>query len=497
MMMSEERRLEAGQVKETLLDSGAARLSKHASYKAPQESDSDFTPAGFVLQDQLPFFIAFLHHSSVTMRFAALELLGTLLRQGMLCPLDVIGPLISIQADADFLMRKESLKILQTEEHKHPNFFDNRMLEGVELSFDLQVKMSGKATAVDEDGNCIFDALYTACISDRRRRSDFLLGLLRRCLSHSSRYNEDCSENSLCMDATAITESTQQLEKVAYYASLLASLGFETVDEPLLAIYWMGRNLPVVSALYSSHMKTLFSQMGVRERAEGLMQAPAEGALPRSKQPPARRSSKTNVCIEEGLVFDSAEFNAWFRLRDKQTIQRALNDLTQGIMVGQSLEILLRLKDYLKVQFNLSDERCASFSPEDKISGEKARGLEMSIPFRPLEVPSFKPLCDNSFSEEELHLYIRSAAGHYNRLHALLESGGEDFTMSSTKKRVRRGSKIVASGEGMMVAEIVSEKRKPAKLAKKRKKKSKQSSSEDEDSEGSPDDYAYDVHSDD
>ena len=51
----------------------------------PEENDSDSTITGFVLQQHLPSLLDFLSHTQASIRYAALQLIGTLLRQGKCC----------------------------------------------------------------------------------------------------------------------------------------------------------------------------------------------------------------------------------------------------------------------------------------------------------------------------------------------------------------------------------------------------------------------------
>ena len=61
--------------------------------------DSDSTIAGFVLQQHLSVLRNYLCSSSASLRYAMVQLIGTLLRQGSICPLDVIVGLIAIQGN--------------------------------------------------------------------------------------------------------------------------------------------------------------------------------------------------------------------------------------------------------------------------------------------------------------------------------------------------------------------------------------------------------------
>ena len=60
----------------------------------------------------------------------------------MLCPLDVMGQLVALQGDHSLLIRREALRLVQLEDEKHPTFLDNRLLEGVELTYAFQVQAS-------------------------------------------------------------------------------------------------------------------------------------------------------------------------------------------------------------------------------------------------------------------------------------------------------------------------------------------------------------------
>jgi len=75
--------------------------------------DSDSTIAGFVLQQHLSVLRNYLCSSSASLRYAMVQLIGTLLRQGSICPLDVIVGLIAIQGNYN------------NHHHYHPNHDNN------------------------------------------------------------------------------------------------------------------------------------------------------------------------------------------------------------------------------------------------------------------------------------------------------------------------------------------------------------------------------------
>jgi Sister chromatid cohesion C-terminus len=140
----------------------------------------------------------------------------------MLCPLDVMGQLVSLQGDLNTEIRKDALRLVQIEDERHPTFLDNRLLEGVEMAYLFQIKTIGESHPVEDcvllgmgpgsgpgsgpssgmgpgygpgsgpgsgfEGEIIsiFGALYTTCIQpNKKRRNDFLIGLLKRALQIS------------------------------------------------------------------------------------------------------------------------------------------------------------------------------------------------------------------------------------------------------------------------------------------------------------------------
>ena len=108
-----------------------------------------------------------------------------------------MGQLVSLQGDPNPDIRKDSLRLVHIEDERHPTFLDNRLLEGVEMAYSFQIKILNESHPVEDgvllgldtgsefdgDINSIFGPLYTTCIqSNKKRRNDFLIGLLKRAL---------------------------------------------------------------------------------------------------------------------------------------------------------------------------------------------------------------------------------------------------------------------------------------------------------------------------
>ena len=53
--------------------------------------------------------------------------IGVMLRQGMVCPLDIVPLLVALQGDPEAPIRMSALQLLLIEDEKHPTFLDNRI----------------------------------------------------------------------------------------------------------------------------------------------------------------------------------------------------------------------------------------------------------------------------------------------------------------------------------------------------------------------------------
>lgn len=430
MMLSEERRLEMTVMGDV--------LSRDSSCKAPTESDSDFTPAGFVLQEYLSRLISFLRGGSKFLRISTLELIKTLLLQGMLCPLDVISPLVALQGDTDPIIREESLRLLVNEEQKHPRFLESKILDGIDVAYD-QHYANDNAFFTSNDGRSIFSDLYSLCFaSNRRRRNELLTGLLKKCLQSCIEFN----------DGNQSLISHNEYLRVKFLISTLATLKFQVLDEPLYIIYWISRNVPVTSAILANIIKKQLAEMGSVQRVEGMMQGPVEGATSKhsGKKRPLHRSYPPQQLewSEELLVFESSIFSTWFSKAGANEVDVRLKVLTSGYFAWQSIILLMKLKAILTSKYNLTNEQFLAFNPEEKGNSERIKfseediGLDLSGDEGQSSVDSLlQSACDAKSTE----MFVRHITAEFNKWQLAMDNESHDFNISRSGKRGRRLSK--------------------------------------------------------
>ena len=142
MLKAEERRVEGGAALQAMRESGVAYdMGERLMTNSAQDSDVSVT--AYAVMQRISQIKEFLQSTFLPLRSASLGLVDTLLRQGLLCPLDIVANLIAMQGDPDRSLRERSLRLLQSEDEKAPHFLDNRLVEGVEQAFEVQLKVMG------------------------------------------------------------------------------------------------------------------------------------------------------------------------------------------------------------------------------------------------------------------------------------------------------------------------------------------------------------------
>jgi hypothetical protein len=304
---------------------------------------------------------------------------GVLLRQGMICPLDVIALLVGLQGDISEEIQRRTLRIIQLEDVKHSNFLDNRLCEGVELVPQLQMQarrqswalLPTAAVAETKPPVSVMGTLYITCFrTNRKRRTDFLTSLLRRCDNYCNiTGNINFTKPSERINLAKI-EST-----VEFLATTLAYIPFSVQDEPLLVISWLNRNATVQTELFLKRFRNILISVGAVVRQDGAMQGPMEGSgLKRSGSATSDAAKAEGFMLEETLLFDEDSFQS--HLKEEGGKLGAFTNMT--LLRGYSCEArcrerLVLVKHFLKYAYSLSSSLCVAYSSDSKTVVDKSR----------------------------------------------------------------------------------------------------------------------------
>jgi len=77
------------------------------------------------------------------------------------------------------------------------------------------------------------------------------------------------------------TDVTLNLELIHFFTTTLAHLPYEFMEEPLLMVYWINRNIMVSSTMLTTTMKNSLLALGAKDRIAEEMQPPAIGSMPK------------------------------------------------------------------------------------------------------------------------------------------------------------------------------------------------------------------------
>lgn len=511
--------------------------------------DAESSIPGFAIQQHFAALTQFLNHRTAPLRLASLGLVGTLLRQGMLSPLDVIAPLIAMQGDCEHRIREEALLILQVIDERHPTFLGNRMVDGVEQCHAFQTAALGHTFTVLEDTHgtaaSVFQVFYATCVQAPRRRRDLLDGIVSRAYGLLGRLREQVGQCAGSFEAVmqqqALAKAEQELQLQqqqqaadgdgagiphtralarttslprvtatkavdskqlvqlltegydkpaigAFLASALAHLPYDTADEPLEVVYYINRNVAVGTALLLGRLKEQLLSMGGEMRKADGMQPPALGSRPKgSKVAPKKATEPSPADGETDLVLNEAAFTEWLSqytsemcTTNAKSATVAAVRLTELLLLALQLrcnESILRLKTYLKSVYALSDERCASYTPDSlnsstpNLGGDRlSRYADIDFAALPTEATDLHTtlnaeelvaaVCGNkasgSLHTQALVSALRIVAADYNRVTHLLNDEAADFTLiagtgagvAGKRKRRTAGSATAGGGDG-------------------------------------------------
>lgn len=390
--------------------------------------------AGGVLQLHLGAILKIQLHPQARVRSAAVSLLGVMLKQGLVNPMDAVPRLVALQGDTqDPLVRAQALHhLLLVEEKGMSQFLGARLADGILMSCSFQETVFGGASALFKEGDdgesdpsSVFGPLYMTCFrparATRRRALQALVGLL--------------------------LDPKQPCSIVAFVSQALAHLPYELQEEPLLVIHFISRHLSLHG---------------------GACEAALKHAL---------RSSRVSIPNDEDEEDEDADVEeekacmGGGDVKDRREVA-AMQDLCAQ---AAALAIVLRLKHFLKRVYSLSDTRCMHFS-----LSESVKISDRSLPTRTVH-SAFDPgelICRFDHPAQQLGAYVE--------LRKLLAGDPSDLNIAPPINTSRK--RKVASTD-MSPEAATGGKKGPARGSKARRRKSADleawAAKEDEDFRGS------------
>jgi cohesin loading factor subunit SCC2 len=273
-------------------------------------------------------------------RYACVDLLSHLLRQGLLNPFQTIPYLFGLQGDVDAPdIRALALKLLTNEGEKRPDMLRQRICAGVKNAFlyqqvvypDKEVTagiphVSHGITSYES----IFGSVFKESIRNTKKQKQ---GLFTNLLGLFDMGDPDDNKRK---------KDKVNLPLLSFTAEVLAYLPYNTSNDPLLIIYHIQAATALQGAQHLDRMIAFLQEQGfpVDVNDENNEEDDLEIAA-KAKRP----SGSKKALLLAHRKFDILAFE----------------ELCE---TASSFTLLLRLKAYLRKVYKLTETRCLEYSPE-------------------------------------------------------------------------------------------------------------------------------------
>lgn len=342
ILLAEEHRVVSGEAKAKMEANGKVTLSK----KIQGDQDSDATLVGGILSQHAQRLFQLTACRNALIRYAALDLLGHLLRQGLINPMQAVPFLFGLQGDVEApSIRSFALDLLTIESEKRPEMIRQRVCAGIKQAYRFQryVYPNREVSAVIQtkqgDKNvidCIFSAVFKGCIRSSAKNKS---GLFRNLLSL---FSGDESTETMKKGTTTV----EKIPLLSFVSQVLAHLPYITADDPLFLVY-------NVQGMVAVQGQQLVDKLTIFLQNQGIPRVTAHDELNTEQDSLeiAANSTHPSRC-PRALAMKSVDFK--------------LDHFVELCAQASVIVLLLRLKTFLRAAYNVSEARCLEYSPENK-----------------------------------------------------------------------------------------------------------------------------------
>jgi cohesin loading factor subunit SCC2 len=349
ILLAEESRVESGEAKARMDSKKNITVSK----KISGDQDADANLCGGILTNHASRLFEMTKHIDKEIRFAAVDLLGHLLRQGQLNPNEATPHLLALQGDIEESIRGKALKFLMLEGEKRPDMLRQRLSAGVKQAYLFQVAVFPELVDVSalitvrKDGilqkECVFASVYKESIAKiKKQRRGLFRNLLTLFDPQNLKYGHSKQNDSYMNDLMLLSFTSQ----------ILAYLPYSVPSDVLYIIYYISSNIALQGADLLDKFSAFLRPYGLASDDELDDVNSEEDELEIAARNSTQPSKNIAVLSKRNPPFDKSGF--------------AKLCLEAGCLI-----LLLRLKGFLRETYNLSESRCSGFNPDAKEVGEK------------------------------------------------------------------------------------------------------------------------------
>lgn len=341
ILLAEENRIESGDAKAKM----ESNQNITTSNKISGDQDSDATLVGGVLTCHSQRLHEMTKDKSERIRYACVDLLSHLLRQGLLNPFQTIPFLFGLQGDIEAPdIRALALKLLINEGEKRPDVLRQRICAGVKKAFLFQrgvypKKETTAAIPKVVEGKTtyesIFGSVFKESIRNIKKQKQGLFTNLLGLFDNGDSDGDDSAKKKKQKD-------TIELPLLSFTAEMLAYLPYNTANDPLFIIYHIQSAAALHGAQHLDNMIAFLQEQGFPVDVNDENNEEDDLELAAKTKSPSR--------TKKALLLNKRSFDI---LRFQELCETA-----------SSFILLLRLKNYLRKVYNLSETRCLEYSPE-------------------------------------------------------------------------------------------------------------------------------------
>ena len=315
------------------------------SKKISGDQDADATIFGGVLSNHAGRLFEMTQSRDKTLRHAALDLIGHLLRQGQINPIETVPFLLALQGDVDEEeVRLLALKLLMIEGERRKEMLRQKFRAGVKQAYIFQsIVYPDKAevsalTTMRTNGalhtECVFSCVFRECFMSSRKQRHGLFRDLLGLFNPSKLYSEDEEVGRL------------DLPLLSFASQVLAHLPYSVASDPLYIIHDISSTIALQGADLIDRLERFLRPYGLAGKDEydesNLEEDDLEIA---AKRKIPHHSKESTPLLQPGF--------------DMTTFSRMCGE-------AASMCLLLRLKSFLRRAYNLSESRILGFDPEAK-----------------------------------------------------------------------------------------------------------------------------------
>lgn len=359
--LAEEKRIDSGEAKKKIDSKAGITTSK----KVSGDQDGDSTLVGGVLTKQTARLFEMTQSKEAGLRIASLELLGQLLRQGLVNPNEAVPFLLALQGDVENIgVRKFALNLLILEGEKRPDMLRQRVCAGVKQAcrFQTEVYPTKETSALVQthkghrvEVECVFDNVFRECIVGIKKQREGLYRNLIAMFEHveTDNINGQASIIASAKKARRRRSSVEEppsanadLSLLSFAAQVLAYLPYTSVGDPLFIQHH-------ATSIVALQAPQLLDRLAAFLRPYGL----------------ASSDELDDANFEEDSLERAAKSNAPSRSKEAEPLSKEDFDwpgFVNLVREASAMALLLRLKKFLRKKYNLSEARCLEYNPDSK-----------------------------------------------------------------------------------------------------------------------------------